>query len=56
MLKSIFKIQKPNHNLAIKKADSPDAKFIEHEKVMAWLKSWGTDAESINYLKLFGLR
>jgi len=30
---------------AVKKADSPDAKFIEHKKIMKWLKSWGTDAE-----------
>lgn len=29
----------------LQKANSPDAKFIEHEKVVVWLKSWGTDAE-----------
>ena len=30
---------------AIKKADSKDAKFIPHEKVVAWLNSWGTPHE-----------
>lgn len=24
-------------------ADSPDAKFADHEEVMEWVKSWGTD-------------
>ncbi len=27
---------------AVKKADRPDAKFIDHEEVAAWLDSWGT--------------
>lgn len=27
---------------AVKKADLPDAKFIDHEDVAAWLDSWGT--------------
>lgn len=30
---------------AIKKADSKDAKFIPHEKVVAWLNSWFTPHE-----------
>lgn len=30
---------------AVKKADSPDAKFIDHEEVVAWLDSWGTKNE-----------
>ncbi len=27
---------------AVKKADKPNAKFIDHEDVVAWLDSWGT--------------
>lgn len=27
---------------AVKKADLPDTKFIDHEDVAAWLDSWGT--------------
>ena len=30
---------------AVKKADRPDAKFIDHEDVVAWLDSWGTKNE-----------
>jgi len=30
---------------AVKKADRPDAKFIDHENVVAWLDSWGTKNE-----------
>jgi len=30
---------------AIEKADSKDAKFIDHDKVTAWVKSWGSDNE-----------
>jgi predicted transcriptional regulator len=30
---------------AVKKADRPDAKFIDHEHVVAWLDSWGTKNE-----------
>ena len=30
---------------AVKKADQPDAKFIDHEDVVAWLDSWGTKSE-----------
>jgi RHH-type transcriptional regulator, rel operon repressor / antitoxin RelB len=30
---------------AIKKADSKNAKFIEHNKVAEWLKSWGDEDE-----------
>lgn len=30
---------------AVKKADRPDAKFIDHEEVVAWLDSWGTKNE-----------
>jgi predicted transcriptional regulator len=29
----------------IKKADSPNAKFVDHAKVAEWLDSWGTDNE-----------
>ncbi len=29
----------------IKKADSPNAKFVDHVKVVEWLDSWGTDNE-----------
>ena len=30
---------------AVEKADSKDARFIEHDKVIDWLMSWGTDNE-----------
>lgn len=30
---------------AVEKADQPDAKFIDHEEVAAWLDSWGTKKE-----------
>ncbi len=30
---------------AVKQADRPDAGFIDHEKVAAWLDSWGTENE-----------
>ncbi len=26
-------------------ADKPDAKFVKHEDVASWLRSWGTDKE-----------
>lgn len=29
----------------IKKADSKDAKFIDHDKVVEWLTGWGTEEE-----------
>jgi RHH-type transcriptional regulator, rel operon repressor / antitoxin RelB len=32
-------------NTAIKRANSPDAKFIDHEQVDVWLRSWGTPRE-----------
>ncbi|MGH7813697.1 MAG: CopG family ribbon-helix-helix protein [Candidatus Binataceae bacterium] len=31
---------------AVKTADRPGAKFIEHDQVDAWLASWGTAKES----------
>jgi predicted transcriptional regulator len=30
---------------AVKKADSKDAKFIDHDQVSAWLESWGSEDE-----------
>jgi RHH-type transcriptional regulator, rel operon repressor / antitoxin RelB len=30
---------------AVKEADSPNARFIEHDKVKQWLSSWGTPRE-----------
>lgn len=30
---------------AVKKANSKKAKFIEHQKVIDWLSSWGTHEE-----------
>ncbi len=30
---------------AVKEADRPGAKFIPHEEVEDWLKSWGTKGE-----------
>jgi predicted transcriptional regulator len=30
---------------AVKKADGKKAKFVGHDKVSKWLKSWGTDKE-----------
>jgi len=30
---------------AVEKADQPDAKFIDHEDVVAWLDSWGAKNE-----------
>ena len=30
---------------AVKKANNKNAKLIEHEKVTAWLNSWGTENE-----------
>src|SRR3990167_5781063 len=30
---------------SIKKADSKDAYFVEHEQVLGWLESWGNDKE-----------
>lgn len=30
---------------AIVKADKPGAKFMDHEEVEAWLKTWGTKNE-----------
>jgi len=30
---------------AVEKADKPGAKFIDHEEVEAWLKTWGTKKE-----------
>jgi RHH-type transcriptional regulator, rel operon repressor / antitoxin RelB len=30
---------------AVKKADQPDAKFIDHEEVVKWVESWGTTKE-----------
>jgi RHH-type transcriptional regulator, rel operon repressor / antitoxin RelB len=32
-------------NVAVKRADSRGAKFFDHEKVDAWLDSWGTPQE-----------
>ena len=32
-------------NTAIKRANSRGAKFIDHEQVDAWLRSWGTPRE-----------
>jgi len=29
----------------VKKADSPDAKFIPHDEIAAWLKTWGSKKE-----------
>lgn len=29
----------------IEKADSADAKFVDHEKIAEWLDSWGTENE-----------
>lgn len=31
---------------AVKKADRKDAKFIDNEKVSAWMKNWGTEKET----------
>ena len=31
---------------AVEAADRPGAKFADHEKVSAWLKTWGTDHET----------
>lgn len=30
---------------AVKKADSKNAKFIEHKKVLEWVNSWGNEDE-----------
>jgi len=30
---------------AVKKANSKDAKFISHDKVVKWLNTWGTPEE-----------
>jgi predicted transcriptional regulator len=30
---------------AVRKADQPGAKFVDHEKVTKWLDSWGTENE-----------
>lgn len=30
---------------AVKKADSKQAQFIKHERVLDWLKSWGSKRE-----------
>jgi RHH-type rel operon transcriptional repressor/antitoxin RelB len=30
---------------ALRKADRPDAKFIQHEEVESWLSTWGSDKE-----------
>ena len=30
---------------AVEAADRPDAKFVDHYDVSAWLKSWGTGNE-----------
>lgn len=30
---------------AIEKADSQNAKFVDHDKVTAWMKSWGSSNE-----------
>ncbi|MDD5452484.1 MAG: CopG family ribbon-helix-helix protein [Desulfovibrionales bacterium] len=30
---------------AVKKSDQPDAKFIDHEEVLTWLDTWGSDKE-----------
>jgi len=30
---------------ALRKADRPDAKFIQHEEVGSWLSTWGSDKE-----------
>jgi len=44
---------------ALKKANSKKAKFTEHEKVVDWLNSWGTEKEEeffvrpCNGLKIF---
>jgi RHH-type transcriptional regulator, rel operon repressor / antitoxin RelB len=37
--------QTPAISAAVKRADLRDAKFIDHEKVDAWLDSWGTPQE-----------
>lgn len=29
----------------VKRADSPDAKFIAHDEIAAWLKTWGSKKE-----------
>lgn len=31
---------------AVEAADRPGAKFVDHENVSTWLKSWGTDHET----------
>ena len=36
---------KPEIKKAVEKADKPGAKFIDHEEVEAWLKTWGTKKE-----------
>lgn len=35
---------------SIKKANRKNAKFIEHEKVVEWLKSWGSKEEKVESL------
>lgn len=32
-------------NKAVKKADSKQAKFVDHQEVVDWLASWGSDNE-----------
>ena len=31
---------------AVEQADSPDAEWVAHEEVFAWLKTWGTGEET----------
>jgi len=31
---------------AVEAADAPNAKFVDHDKVEAWLESWGTAQET----------
>ena len=32
---------------AISKADSKNAKFVDHDKVVDWVKSWGSKSEKV---------
>jgi predicted transcriptional regulator len=40
--------------IAIKKANSKNARFIDNDKVTAWIKSWGSD--NVNLTKKLGSR
>jgi len=30
---------------AVERSESKDAKFVDHEKIVEWLNTWGTDDE-----------